>query len=88
MNEQYEMTYHLLGKHRADNNSRGGSVRDTQAQAEWVALEHYAQNEGRYAYKIMKCVLVEGEGWHRVGATYILNGCKVSEEAWLKEVWS
>lgn len=81
MNEQYEMTYHLL-----DNtlgNSRGGSVRDTEAQAEWAALDHYAKTEGKFAYRITRCVLVEGEGWHRVGATHILHGRKVSEGEWV-----
>ena len=84
MNEQYEMTYHLLGNDWG--NTRGGSVRDTEAEAQWAALEHATTHKGNYAYKIMKCVLVEGEGWHRVGATYILNLRKVSEEAWLKAV--
>ena len=81
--EQYELTYHLLGDDWG--NTRGGSVHDTQTEAEWASLEHATKHKG-YAYRITRCVEVEGEGWHRVSATHILNLRKVSEEAWVKAV--
>jgi hypothetical protein len=82
--EQYEMTYHLIGT--APYNSRGGSVHDTQTRAEWASLEHAIKHKENYAYRITRCVEVEGEGWHRVSSTHILNLRKVSEEAWIKAV--
>jgi hypothetical protein len=82
--EQYELTWHLLGNDWG--NSRGGSVHDTQTRAEWASLEHATKHEGKYAYRITMCVEVEGEGWHRVKATHILNLRKVSESLWLQAV--
>lgn len=84
MNEQYETSIYRIAKKVM--NSQVTMVHETKKEAEWFAVNHFTVTEGKYAYRIMRCVLVEDEGWHRVGATHIFNGRKVSEGEWTNAV--
>ena len=87
MNEQYQADIYRIGGRMVQ--SHAVTVHETQAEAEWATIYHYMETEGKFAYKITKCVMTDTEtGWQRVGATHILNGRKVSEGEWLEGVRS
>ena len=85
MNEQYEKSIYRIGGRLIESHAM--TVHNTQAEAEWATIQHYAKTEGKYAYRITRLVMTETEtGWQRVGATHIFNGRKVSEGEWTNAV--
>jgi hypothetical protein len=60
--------------------------RDTKEEAVQFMTEDTASCGEFYSYEVMRCVLVEGDGWHRVEATYYMNGVELTEADYLKHI--
>ena len=60
--------------------------RGTKEEAVQFVTEDTAKCGEWYTYEVMRCVKPDDEYWHRVGATYYIDGAEVTEAEYLKHI--
>ena len=81
------MGYKVMGIRKGDRTAQVTTFHETQDQANWWIVEHYAEENGAHAYQVLLARDTEtGEGIFWCDPYFIVDMKKVTESEWLQAV--